>query len=120
MLMYHIKRIQKKLRNTLKFQWMEIPVLGVYHTCGWKGVSKMKTKDYIMDVMFDSLVNFVQSELQHELSLLMIRNCSSWIRGSPRLALWLKQKDFTGELIIDNNLNLLTILMLLFDVILNM
>ena len=80
----------------------------------------MRKKDYIMDVMFDSLVNFIQSKLQIKTSLLMIRNCVPWIRGSPRLALWLKQKDFTGELIINTILNVLTILMLLFDVILNM
>ena len=45
----------------------------------------------------------------------MIRNCVPWIIGSPRLALLLNQKDFIGEFIIDTILNILTILMLLFQ-----
>ena len=76
---------------------------------------KKEEVPYIMDIIFDGLVNFIQSELQTQNSLLIIRNCVPWIIGSPRLALWLKQMDFIGELIRDTILNLLTKLMLLFQ-----
>ena len=64
---------------------------------------KKEEVDYIMDIMFDNLVNFIQSELQtippdYE-------TLCSLDHMSPGLALWLK-KDFIGELIIDTILNL--------------
>ena len=51
----------------------------------------MRKKYYIMDIIFDSLVNFIQSEQQTQTLSPDVKNCVPWIRGSPRLALWLKQ-----------------------------
>ena len=79
-----------------------------------------KEVDYIMDIIFDDFVNFIQSELHTQTIPPDDKKLCSLDHRKPKIALWLKQKDFIGELIIDTILNLLTILMLLFDIIWNM
>ena len=74
---------------------------------------KKEEVDYIMDIMFHDLVNFIQNELQIQSIPPDDKKLCSLIIGNPSLALCLKQRDFIGELIIDTILSLLTIMMLL-------
>ena len=72
---------------------------------------KKEEVDYILDILFDNLVNLFRVNYKHKPLLLMTTNCVPWIIGKPGLALLLKQKDFIEELVTGTILNLLTILL---------
>ena len=80
----------------------------------------MWKKDYIMDVTFDSLVNFIQSELQTWTITPDDKKLCSLDQRKPKISPLVKEEGLYWRVNNRHYFKLLTILMLPFDVILNM